>query len=161
LFNILGQGFSGEKILDLFSGTGALSIEALSRGASSAVLVELAPEAIRAIRKNLDATGFGGCARLYEMDAERALGVIARDYAGNGFDIVFMGPPYAYRNEEWMMGEVARLGLICPDGVLVIQHAFRRTLPDCAGGMYRKDTRKFGDTSLSFYSLNPLPRSGT
>ena len=157
LFNILGQAFAGERVLDLFSGTGALSIEALSRGASRAVLVELAPAAIAAIRRNLEVTGFADRAVLYEMEVERAIPVIARDErGGRGFDFVFAGPPYAWIREALLMEDMARARLLASDGIAVFQHASRRALPAEAGGWYRYDARRFGDTSLSFYSLDPV-----
>ena len=158
LFNILGQAFAGEVVLDLFSGTGALSLEAISRGASHAYMVELGVEPLKAVRRNIDAAGFGDRCTVYGMDVEKALEVVARDTGGRPFDIVFAGPPYAYRRDEWLMSEIMRLGLLAADGVAVFQHATKRLMPDAEGGMYRYDYRKFGDTSLSFYSQNPAGR---
>lgn len=157
LFNILGQAFAGEHVLDLFSGTGALSIEALSRGASWAVLVEMGAGPIKAIRKNLATTGFADRAVLYEMDVERAVEVIARDARGaRGFDIVFAGPPYAWDREAPLIEDLSRLKILAPGGVGVFQHATRRALPGAAATWHRFDQRRFGDTSLSFYSEDPL-----
>lgn len=157
LFNILGQAFSGERVLDLFAGTGALSIEALSRGASEAVLVEMAASPIRAIRRNLLATGFADRVTLYEMDVEKALAVIARERRGaRGFDLIFAGPPYAYAREEYLMTEMSTRRLLAPGGTAVFQHAMRRVLPAAAGTWHRYDARRFGDTALSFYSEDVL-----
>ena len=157
LFNILGQAFSGEYVLDLFSGTGALSIEALSRGASRAVLVEMGAAPIKAIRRNLAAAGFEDRAVLYEMDVERAIEVVARDARGErGFDLIFAGPPYAWDREAPLIEDLSRLRMLAPGGVAVFQHATRRALPGAAATWHRFDHRKFGDTSLSFYSEDPL-----
>lgn len=156
LFNILGQAFSGETVLDLFAGTGALSIEALSRGASRAVLVESAAPAVRVIRRNIQAAGFGDRVTIYEMDVERAVPIIARGVAR--FDLVFAGPPYAYEREVLLIEDMSRRGLLAPGGTAVFQHSSRRRLPDAAGGWSRFDTRVFGGTSLSFYSSDTLRR---
>jgi len=158
MFNILGQAFDGERVLDLFSGTGALTIEALSRGAVFSFMVEMSPEPIKAIRKNLKLTGFEDRVRLYEMDVESALEIVARDAGGVAFDLIFAGPPYAYRREEWLMARIVSLGLLKTDGVAVFQHATRREMPDAEGGLYRSDYRRFGETSLSFYTVNPVAR---
>ncbi|MBI5526916.1 MAG: 16S rRNA (guanine(966)-N(2))-methyltransferase RsmD [Deltaproteobacteria bacterium] len=156
LFDILGQAFSGETVLDLFAGTGALSIEALSRGASCAVLVESAAAAARVIRRNIEAAGFADRVTVYEMNVERAVPIVAR--GGAGFDLVFAGPPYAYEREALLMEDLSRLGLLAPGGTAVFQHSSRRRLPDAAGGWCRFDRRTFGGTSLSFYSSDTLRR---
>ena len=156
LFNILGQNFCGERVLDLFSGTGALSIEALSRGAASAVLVDSSPEAVAAIRQNLKTTGLEGMARIYKGDVEKVLSQIKSDFSNASFDLIFAGPPYSYHNEEWLISEVSRLELMGREGVLVFQHSSRRIMPDSSGLIFRYDSRRFGETSLTFYSNNPF-----
>jgi 16S rRNA G966 N2-methylase RsmD len=121
-------------------------------------MVETDPGALRAIRRNLKATGFEDRVRIYDLDVERALQAIAADQRGVRFDLVLAGPPYAYRNEAGLMSEIARLGLMAGDAEAVFQHSAKRSLPDEAGGLYKCDSRRFGDTALSFYSLNPAAR---
>jgi 16S rRNA (guanine966-N2)-methyltransferase len=92
VFSSLGERVDGARVLDLFAGTGALAIEALSRGAADAVLVEQAPRAIATVRENLRRTRTGDRARLVRADARRFL---ERAVAERPFDLVFVDPPYA------------------------------------------------------------------
>src|SRR5919198_1437118 len=91
LFSIIGERVDGARVLDLFAGTGALAIEALSRGAASAVLVEQAPQAVAVIRGNLEALGLE---RLATVRRTRA-GTYLRSQRDGPFDLAFLDPPYA------------------------------------------------------------------
>ena len=99
LFNALGslQALEGASVLDLFAGTGALGIEALSRGAGSATFVDADPRAIHAIEDNLGATGLGEHARVVQADALRFL----TDTPLHPFDLAFADPPYAF--DHWAL----------------------------------------------------------
>src|SRR5438132_1215848 len=91
LFNVLGQWLEGQSVLDLYAGTGALALEALSRGAAKAVLVDRDREAQALIRANAESLGFEGRVELLAMPVERAFAALA----GRRFELVFADPPYA------------------------------------------------------------------
>jgi 16S rRNA (guanine966-N2)-methyltransferase len=154
LFSILGD-IADMAVLDLFAGTGALGIEALSRGATSATFVEQARPALRALRKNLDDLGLDPKARVLPMAVERALS--SMPWGKGAFDVVFMDPPYAeVRNGAFETPSLARAverslaASMRAGGRLVLEHAKGALAPDVAG-LARESTRAYGDTALSFY----------
>ncbi|MCA1687174.1 MAG: 16S rRNA (guanine(966)-N(2))-methyltransferase RsmD [Actinobacteria bacterium] len=118
VFNALGQFFDGGDILDLYAGTGALGIEALSRGCERAVFIERDGRALAAIRENLRRAGFEGRAEVVRGDVGRVLDRMLTD--GRQFNLIFADPPYRIATTE--VGDVAsRLGaLLAPGGRVVI-----------------------------------------
>jgi 16S rRNA (guanine966-N2)-methyltransferase len=151
LFNMLGQTLPGGDVLDLYAGTGALGLEALSRGAERAVLVDSAAEASELCRKNSEALGFGAEVRILRLSAERALPRLEGE--GRRFTLAFADPPYAARAGAWVVGAVGPL--LLEGGTLVVEHDRRESLPEAQGTLYRVDERRFGDTVLSFYRTAP------
>lgn len=156
LFSALGD-VSGASVLDLYAGTGALGIEALSRGAARATFVENAKPALAALRENVEALGLRDRARVVDQRAERAIAAIG---AGEGapagaFDLVLIDPPYA------SLAEVPRVvaALVARDAVadgarLVVEHATRDAAPDLAG-FARGKSRVYGDTSVTIFERLP------
>lgn len=147
---VLGQeaegAEAGVRVLDLYAGTGALSFEALSRGASQAVLVEHGRDAIGAIRKNARALGADGDVVLFETKVERALPKIA-----GSFGVVFLDPPYAEVRLPAFSGILEKAGAaLAPGGVLVLEHASTDDAPAVVG-LELDRSRRYGDTSLSLY----------
>lgn len=143
LFNILGQDLSGLMVLDVFAGSGALGLEALSRGAAGCLLVENAPAAQKAISENLAALGLGQRGRLFRADAT---GVGVR---GQGpFDLVLADPPYEKGLVQGSVELAARV--LKPGGRLVIEHSPKERPAD-GGGLRRYDRRRYGQTELSFF----------
>ena len=142
LFNILAPRVAGARVLDGFAGTGALGIEALSRGASHVTFVERDPRAVRLIGGNLVRAGI---ADANACNIVRA-GFIeaASDHAGAEFDLVLLDPPYGDKD----LGAVveAAAAILSDDGLVVLEHATRVAAPD---GAVR--TVKAGDSALSFY----------
>ncbi len=98
LFSSLGGSVEGARVLDLFAGTGALGIEALSRGAASATFVEREPAAVRTIRANLERTKLADRASVVAREVSRV--VIGKSDRGAGFDLCFLDPPYEVREGE-------------------------------------------------------------
>jgi 16S rRNA (guanine966-N2)-methyltransferase len=149
LFNILPHDFSDITVLDLFAGTGNVSIEALSRGAAAAVLVEASARSAAAIRENLLRLGLGGRAQLWVMPAARALRSLAR--RGATFDFIFLDPPY----DQGLVAPSLRLidsgHLLQESGILVAEHGARETLNPRYGALVLNDRRQYGDTRLSFF----------
>jgi 16S rRNA (guanine966-N2)-methyltransferase len=137
LFNVLAPRTSGARVLDGYAGTGAVGIEALSRGAAEVVFVDRDPRARRLVAANLARCGLAGCAII--RATFNALGV---------FDIVLLDPPYDDSPEQVLADSAS---LIAPSGVLVLEHARRRTAPEAANGLRRTRQIRSGDSMLSFY----------
>ncbi len=127
MFNILQnlRGFEGARVLDLFAGSGTLGLEALSRGAVHAILVDNATASIAVIRRNVAALGVEERVTLVCDSARRFL-----RSAGGRFDILFVDPPYAFEAEEYLAltGEIHRRGLCAEGGILMLKFSSRHQL---------------------------------
>ena len=152
LFNILGPMAQDSVFLDLYAGTGAVGIEALSRGARQAIFVEFHAAAVALIRKNLRALGIAAGAEIVSMDAARALERL--ESRRSHVDLVYLDPPYeqghAYHETLDFFGAA---NLLAPRGCVVAEHASRRALAERFGSLERVRVVEQGDTSLSFYRL--------
>ncbi|WP_437656875.1 16S rRNA (guanine(966)-N(2))-methyltransferase RsmD [Sorangium sp. So ce1182] len=149
LFSSLGD-VTGALVCDLYAGTGALGIEALSRGARRAVFVESGRPALATIRENLAALGLDEAARVVPLPVERALELLRDE---GPFDLALLDPPYAALAKA--AAAAARLagplGLLSPAGRLVLEHARRDPSPEIAG-LTCAAVRTYGDTAVSFYT---------
>jgi 16S rRNA (guanine966-N2)-methyltransferase len=137
-------------VLDLYAGTGALALEALSRGASRATLVESAREALAVTRGNIAALGLEERARVVAADAHDA---IRRLSGGGPFDLVLADPPWALVESGVagrVLGDLARSGLLSRDPLLVLEHSARTPSPEI-DGLTNYQSRRYGDTALTFY----------
>lgn len=150
LFNVLMHGFpeavEGARVLDLFAGTGAVGLEALSRGAASALFVETSIEGRGLIRTNIEALALQGRAKIFRRDAT-ALGS-----AGTiePFDFLFADPPYATAAGEKALQAAAAGDWLVP-GALAVLEERADIEPDCGTAFERIETRAFGDTKMHFY----------
>jgi 16S rRNA (guanine966-N2)-methyltransferase len=149
LFNVLGQFFEGGQALDLFAGTGALGLEALSRGVSRAVFVDSGREAQGLVRENAKSTGFEAQIELMPMDALKAAAQLAG--ARRKFELVFADPPYAQLAIEKLVSAIEQGALLAEDGWLCVEHDKREVAPEQVGRLTRVDQRRFGDTLVSLY----------
>jgi 16S rRNA (guanine966-N2)-methyltransferase len=151
LFNILGVQIDGAAILDLFAGSGAIGLEALSRGARVAIFVEAHEPACRLIEKNLR------CCGLYARSSVRCRDVLdalpALTMQGHTFDVIFLDPPYRTLLVEEALQQLGDGRLLTADGQVIAEHFFKRTLPERYGRLCRVRTARFGDVALSFYRL--------
>jgi 16S rRNA (guanine(966)-N(2))-methyltransferase RsmD len=161
LFNILDV--EGKRFLDLFAGAGSVGLEALSRGACRVVFVESHRACAEAILKNIERCGFvnipingiegeaGPDIEVVEYPVDRGLKLLG--HRGQRFDVIFADPPY----EQNLIGETMRLvrtqELMSQDGVLVVQHSAREEIPARREGYQLEDIRRYGETALSFLSL--------
>jgi len=134
--NILGERLPGARVLDLFAGTGALGLEALSRGAASATLVELAPASLEAIRVNVDALGVGARVTVRRGDAMR---FVAR-LGPREFDLALADPPFSVAHAAALVAAFRKVPFA---ELLAVEHSARET----PGG---DDTRRYGDIALTF-----------
>ena len=150
LFNILVNKNPDARFLDLFAGTGSVGIEALSRGASLAIFVEIDRKIVEILRENLALTGFQDRAEVYALDVIKALKVI--DNAGGKFDIVFIGAPYGNPVLEAALGTISGTGVVDTGGVVIAEHSSRDEVPDSFGSLKKFRDARYGDTVLSFYS---------
>jgi 16S rRNA (guanine966-N2)-methyltransferase len=154
LFNVLGPSVEGSRFLDLFAGTGAMGIEALSRGAAEVVFVENHAPAAALIRRNLNSLGIRNGATVVEMDAARGLDKLARPGGDetSPYDYVFLDPPYARANLYARVLESLGWGnLLAPGGVLIAEHRRSFDLPEQVGALECYRVLKQGDAALSFY----------
>lgn len=149
LFNILRAWVPESTWLDLYAGSGAVSLEALSRGAARAVLVERSPAALAVIRENVALTKLEG-AEVLGLDAFAAI----RHLAGRRFDVVFMDPPYA-DDPLPVLEALAAADLLVDDGRIVVEHRCERKLPEIFDGWELRDTRAYADSSLTIYGRRP------
>lgn len=151
LFSILQSklgNFTNLRVLDLFAGSGALAIEALSRGATSACLVEKTHAAEQLIRDNLKRCQLSDKAKLLIRDAWQAL----PEFASGSFDLIFIDPPYGQKLAERALGAVDRLKLLSNDGIICAETGANEILPESVGQLQRIDVRRYGTTMLNFYS---------
>jgi 16S rRNA (guanine966-N2)-methyltransferase len=159
LFGILEPELDGAAVLDLFAGSGAGGIEALSRGAASALFVERDAGAVRVIAENLRRTGLEAGATIVRKDALAWLTTAMRDDPAARFDIVLVDPPYAdatslVRVLE-VVGPVVREG-----GVVVSKHFWRDAPPPGIGLLASERERRFGETALTFYRRRRSQEAG-
>ncbi|MPY87255.1 MAG: 16S rRNA (guanine(966)-N(2))-methyltransferase RsmD [Luteitalea sp.] len=145
LFNILAPRLDGARVLDAYAGTGAVGIEALSRGAAHVVFVEENRQALTLIRQNLRRCGVTEGYTIVSRDA--------RELSGDGslqrFDIVFLDPPYDLPDVDRTL-DVASV-LVASGGLLVFEHATRREVPQAADRLVQRRQVRVGDSMLTFY----------
>lgn len=147
----------GCRVLDLFAGSGALGIEALSRGAVSACFVERAAPSLHCLRANLAALALESRSRVVAGDALRGVRRLSRD--GARFELILADPPYGSDAGPRVLAGVSESGLLASGGLLVIE-SDRRHPPGNAQGLRTLDQRRYGDTLVSVYTPNPQPGSG-
>jgi 16S rRNA (guanine966-N2)-methyltransferase len=155
LFNILPRDWSGSTVLDLFSGSGNLAIEALSRGAAHALLIDVSARAAAVIRENLRRSGMEGRAQLWIAPVARTL----KSLGGRGkkFTIIFLDPPYATGLTGQSLQLIARYDLLEQHGTIAVEHSNRESVDPFYGGLELHDQRQYGDTLLSFYQHTDKP----
>jgi len=150
LFDILTPVLSGARFLDAFAGSGAVGLEALSRGALRVVLVDTSAPAVAAIQENARAlANLGGDVQVFRQDARVALGAFADQ--GVRFDVVYLDPPYAGDLYEPLLEQIGAMGLLAEGGVAVAEHFHKTVLPETIGGLERARIVRVGDHRLSFY----------
>jgi len=154
LFNILAPRIAGVVFADLYAGTGAVGIEALSRGASRAIFAENGRAAIGVLRENLKSLGLEGRAELRQGKATALIGRITAD-------IVFLDPPYdlhsEYETALTKLGEIEP-ALVAP--LIIAQHDVRLKLKSAYGALQQTRVLRQGDNCLSFYDYSPALTDG-
>jgi len=155
LFNVLGPNVSGARFVDLFAGTGAIGIEALSRGAAEVVFIENHAPAATLIRRNLESLGINTGVTVFAVDALRGLAMLAsrkKQHSAPGFDHIFLDPPYAAAEEYARVLEfLGSAELLAPGAIMVAEHSRKFDLREEAGALRRFRVLRQGDAALSFY----------
>ncbi len=151
LFNVLlggrhGDPVTGARVLDLFAGTGALGLEALSRGAQSVTFVETGEKALSLLRRNIEKTRSGDAARIIRRDATR-LG----QCESPGFTLVFLDPPYRRGLGAKALDSAAAGGWLAAGALVVWEEAAEMPRP---AGFERVDARRYGDTTITFHRFS-------
>ncbi|MCH9031742.1 MAG: 16S rRNA (guanine(966)-N(2))-methyltransferase RsmD, partial [candidate division Zixibacteria bacterium] len=144
IFNILSHETPGARVLDLFAGSGALGIEALSRGAKSAVFVDKSSPVIDVLKQNLKSLELSE--RVINSDWKKALKSLSD--AGLEFELIFADPPYDEFPQEDVAAVIAKVSLLASEGILIIESSVRDTP---ASSLTLLKTRVFGHTQISFY----------
>ena len=159
LFNVLAPRIEGAIFLDLYAGSGAVGIEALSRGAAHVDFVERAPAALAVLRGNLAKLGLTAGFRIHEGNVGTVLRRM-KPGTGSNFNIVFLDPPYdaaeEYTSTLNMFGG-PQAGLRAPGALLIAEHRKKERLEDKYGALKRTRLLEQGDAALSFYSVSGAP----
>jgi 16S rRNA (guanine966-N2)-methyltransferase len=154
LFNVLGARIPGSRFVDLYAGSGAVGIEAISRGAEHVWFAENAPQALQAIRKNLSSLKIAGGFAIEDRSATRLLSSLAK--AGRAVDVVFFDPPYEaveeYSNTLHLLAREHE-ALLRPGAVVVVEHQKKKPLAETYGKLERTRVLTQGDVALSFYAV--------
>lgn len=151
VFSILGERIEDARVLDLFSGTGNLALEALSRGASSAVLVDRAVESIRVIRENSVNTGFQDRVTILREDSIQAIKRMSRE--AERFDLIFCDPPYNLGWGERILAAIDETIILRETGIFIIEHAKHEKLPDRLKRIESKRSESYGETIVTFFHM--------
>lgn len=151
LFDVLGARVEGARVIDACAGTGALGIEALSRGAAHVTFVERDRRAVGLIERNLAACGITRGYTMMAAAVERVRGGVLERAAG----LVLVDPPYEIEDLVELLDRVARW--LAPGGTLVLEHGTRRQIPEAVGGLRRVRQVRAGDSCLSLYEAADEP----
>jgi len=154
LFNVLGPGVVGSRFLDIFAGTGAVGIEALSRSAAAATFIENHAPAARLIRHNLDSLKITTGYTILAADALTALQKLAARHTPSTppYDFVFVDPPYAAHIDYARTLEfLATANFLAPDALVIFEHHHKFQLPEQFGQLRRTRVLKQGDATLTFF----------
>jgi 16S rRNA (guanine(966)-N(2))-methyltransferase RsmD len=149
LFNILAPRIAGARVLDGFAGTGAIGIEALSRGAAHVTFVDADRRAAALVEQNLAACGVAGG---YAVERDDVASVLQRPGTGERFDVIILDPPYEAPGIDRVLALAA--ARLAPGGLIVLERATRRE-PHVPAPLARARDVKSGDSTLTFYTMGP------
>ncbi len=149
VFNLLQGIIAGSAFLDLFGGSGAITIEALSRGAARAVIADASKDSVLLIKKNFQKVGAGAEAQLLDVTYDVAL----KRLAGQRFDVVYLDPPYKAPFVADVLNKILEFSLLNDGGVVVYEHATEIPFAYC-GGLSVFDSRKYGSVTIELLSFS-------
>lgn len=154
LFNILMFQIPSSSVLDLFSGSGNLGLESLSRGAKDVVFVEKNSAALKILRQNCMSLDYLDCSQILPYDVIHAISKLSQNE--KSFDIVFMDPPYDKGLEIPTLLALDEANLINEGGIITVEHLYENHLPQTVGSFVQYDMRKYRGTAISFYRKESL-----
>ena len=149
LFDLLTQQVSGRTFLDLYAGTGAVGIEALSRGAARAVFVESARSALAMLRQNLEVFGFLDRSEVVPMEVLQFLRRAASE--SRRFDLIFLDPPYQRVDAAAALVSIVSTGLLAPEGIAVLERSIQASPIPTPDALVRVREVRHGDSILQLY----------
>ena len=150
LFSILGDLVTCADVLDLFSGTGNIGIEALSRGASSCLFIENDPKTLLILEKNIKELSLSDRSKVLKLDVPRGLKLLHR--RGVKFDIIFIDPPYIYPKIWDIFTAVSKYDILKEGGTVVWEHDSKKPQKPQYGALKMIETKKYGDTGITFFT---------
>ena len=151
LFSIIGQEVKGATVLDLYAGTGAFGLEALSRTAQRAVFVDNNPQAVKLIEKNIELCGFSDRTLVLKRDLSKGLYFLAKQLPEIRFSIIFIDPPYRKGLSVTMLHEIEKINLLSSDVLVVVEEDALAELESKVTELRLVDQRRYGDTGFWFY----------
>ena len=157
IFNILGAKVSNSRVLDLFAGTGALGLEAISRGAREAVFADKRNTSLAAINRNIQTLSLAGQCRVLKIDLMRGLGRLKNEV--EPFDLIFMDPPYTVNVVGEILDQLTESGLAAPQAQAVAEHDSKLDLTDSVEHWILTKQRRYGQTTISFFSTGLLNKN--
>ena len=150
VFNILTPYLDdGSVFLDLFAGTGANGLEALSRGALRSIFIDSAPKSLKMVRENAEKLGVAGDCTVLRGDVVEVIGSNSGRFGP--VSIVYADPPFDYEGYGGLLEVLDDSDVLAPDGLVLIEHSVRRELPKEQGGLCCYRTQQYGKTQVSFY----------
>jgi len=154
IFNILSSSFEtfdSRRVLDLYAGTGALGIEALSRGAYKATFVEMEKNALSVLQRNVSFIPDPGRYEIIGTTAASAIKLLQK--RGERFDLIFMDPPYGKNLVQTTLAALAETALFTRQSLVLCEHFIRDRIEEQYGTLCRFDTRRYGQTLVSFFTM--------
>lgn len=146
IFNIIQFDIEGRNVLDLFGGSGQLTVEALSRGADRATVVEKNPAAVKIIRENVESCGFAQKVRLLPSDA-----MLFLSGCREKFDLVFLDPPYAGTLLEEALKRIAEIDIVSENGIIVCESSLEKALPTLPEPYVQGREYRYGKIKVTLY----------
>ncbi|GGG81176.1 16S rRNA (guanine(966)-N(2))-methyltransferase RsmD [Paenibacillus radicis (ex Gao et al. 2016)] len=153
IFSMIGPYFDGGVALDLFAGTGALGIEAWSRGVERTIFIDREKISIDIIRHNTEIAGMGSAAEIYRNDAERAIKLLEK--RGIVFKLVFLDPPYRMIQMDELMTDLAQRSMLEEEAIIVVEHDAAHLYPEHIKQFEQLKQSKYGDTAVTIYRYIP------
>lgn len=156
LFSIVGSEVEDAWVLDLFAGTGALGLEALSRGARSVVFVDRNSQSIKLIQKNIELCGFSDKSSVMKRDLAKSLSFLEKLLGDRDFSLIFVDPPYRKGLSLSMIKELSSGALLASSGLVIIEDEADVELPRTMGLLTLVDKRQYGDTGFWLYRAGKI-----
>ncbi|MEA4846555.1 MAG: 16S rRNA (guanine(966)-N(2))-methyltransferase RsmD [Clostridiaceae bacterium] len=156
LFNILGAAVIDSVFLDLFGGTGGIGIEALSRGAKHVVFIDSSIKSIKVLKGNLSRLDIKDGIEVFNVDYSTAIGKLYK--YGKKFDIIFVDPPYSIGMAVSALKEIDKNPILSQSGLIIVEHDSKEDMPQKVGKLYLYRYKQYGNTTLSFYTINEQPQ---